>query len=61
LQRNYHIDSTPSSYLLGEKGQVLYYGAGYKPGDEKILEAKIAGALNLAPAATAEAVCGPTR
>ena len=65
LQRDYHINSTPATYLLGENGQVLFHQDGYKPGDEKILEAKIeaalnavAGATDLAPAAT---TCpGPT-
>lgn len=50
LQRDYHITTTPSTYLLDEKGRVLYYVDGYKPGDERILEEKIASALNIAPA-----------
>jgi cytochrome oxidase Cu insertion factor (SCO1/SenC/PrrC family) len=55
LQRDYRINSTPSTYLLGENGQVLFHQDGYKQGDEKILEAKIAEALNAAPAtATSE-------
>jgi len=49
LQRDYRINATPSTYLLDEKGQVLFYEDGYKPGDEKTLEAKIAEALNIAP------------
>ncbi len=59
LQRDYRIESTPATYLLGENGQVLFHKDGYAPGDEKILEAKIEAALNavatapdLAPAAT---------
>jgi cytochrome oxidase Cu insertion factor (SCO1/SenC/PrrC family) len=51
LQRDYNINSTPSSYLLDENGRILLREDGYKPGDEKILEAKIAGALGIAPAA----------
>ena len=46
LQRDYHITSTPATYLLGDKGQVLFFEDGYKPGDEKLLEAKIAETLN---------------
>jgi cytochrome oxidase Cu insertion factor (SCO1/SenC/PrrC family) len=46
LQRDYHITTTPSTYLLDENGRVLYYEEGYKPGDEKVLEDKIAAALN---------------
>ena len=45
LQRDYHINTTPSTYLLDEKGRVLYYEDGYKAGDERILEDKIAAAL----------------
>jgi thiol-disulfide isomerase/thioredoxin len=48
LQRDYRINSTPSTYLLGEKGEVLLYEDGYKAGDEKLLEARIAAALNIA-------------
>ncbi len=40
LQRDYHINSTPSTYLLDEDGPVLFHEDGCKPGDEKILEAK---------------------
>jgi peroxiredoxin len=52
LQRDYHIESTPATYLLGENGQILFHKDGYAPGDEKTVEAKIEAALNLAPAAT---------
>jgi peroxiredoxin len=48
LQRDYEVKATPTEYLLGEKGDVLFYHSGYKPGDEKALEAKIAEALNVA-------------
>ena len=49
LQRDYGLKQTPTHYLLGEKGEVLFYQSGYKAGDEKTLEAKIAAALNIAP------------
>ncbi len=49
LQRDYELRSTPTEYLLGAKGEVLFYQSGYKPGDEKILEAKVAEALKIAP------------
>ena len=49
LQRDYRLIATPTSYLLGEKGEVLLYQSEYKSGDEKVLEAKIAEALNIAP------------
>ena len=56
LQRDYNIESTPSTYLLDENGRVLFREDGYKPGDEKILEAKIEAALNGVPAAPASAL-----
>ena len=49
LAKDYRVKATPTNYLLGEKGEVIYYQTGYKPGDEKSLEAKIAAALNVAP------------
>jgi cytochrome oxidase Cu insertion factor (SCO1/SenC/PrrC family) len=57
LQRDYNIDSTPSSYLLDENSRVLFHQDGYKPGDEKTLEARIAAALGIAPASTSLAPC----
>jgi thiol-disulfide isomerase/thioredoxin len=47
LQKDYHIESTPATYLLNQKGEILFWKDGYAPGDEKTLEAKIMGALNL--------------
>jgi hypothetical protein len=47
LQRDYRISATPSTYLLGEQGQVLLHVDGYKAGDEKVLEDKIAAMLNV--------------
>ncbi len=49
LAKDYRINSTPTSYLLDENGKVLYFENGYQKGDEKILEAKIASALKIAP------------
>ena len=54
LQRDYHINSTPSTYLLDENGRVLFHEDGYKPGDEKILEAKIESMLNAVAASSRE-------
>lgn len=53
LQRDYHIESTPSTYLLDANGRVLFREDGYKPGDEKTLEARIEAALNAAPSGPA--------
>jgi cytochrome oxidase Cu insertion factor (SCO1/SenC/PrrC family) len=47
LQRDYGVDTTPTTYLLDENGRVLFREDGYKPGDEKVLEAKIEAALNV--------------
>ena len=49
IEKDYHVTSTPTTYLLGEKGEVLMRQAGYKPGDEKAIEAKITTALNTTP------------
>jgi len=59
LQRDYAIQSTPATYLLDEKGRVVWHGDGYKPGDEKTLEAKIAAVLESAPAAAATSAALP--
>ncbi len=59
LQDDYHVAATPTSYLLGDKGQVLYFAAGYKPGDDKILAGKIADILKAPPVEAASA--GQTR
>ncbi len=50
LQRDYHIESTPSTYLLDENGRVVYFSEGYKAGDEKLIESKIQAVLSPAPA-----------
>jgi len=49
LERDYRVTATPTNVLLGEKGEVLFRKSGYKVGDEKSLEARIAQALNIAP------------
>jgi cytochrome oxidase Cu insertion factor (SCO1/SenC/PrrC family) len=59
LQRDYRINSTPSTYLLDENGGVLFREDGYKPGDEKTLEAKIEAALHIVPAGPASASLPP--
>jgi cytochrome oxidase Cu insertion factor (SCO1/SenC/PrrC family) len=59
LQRDYDINSTPSTYLLDENGSVLFREDGYKPGDEKTLEAKIEAVLNVLPAGPASASLPP--
>ena len=60
LQHDYAIQSTPTTYLLDELGRVLFHQDGYKPGDEKTLEARIAAALDAAPVATATASVLPS-
>jgi peroxiredoxin len=45
LARSYDLRSTPTEYLLGPNGEVLFFHSGYAPGDERALEAKIAEAL----------------
>ena len=61
LQRDYRINGTPSTYLLGEKGQILLHTEGYKPGDEKVLEDKIEAALNSnVSVATPSQTCPPS-
>jgi len=59
LQRDYHINSTPSTYLLDENGGVLFRQDGYKPGDEKTLEARIEAALNIVPTGPTSAALPP--
>jgi cytochrome oxidase Cu insertion factor (SCO1/SenC/PrrC family) len=47
LMKDYRISSTPATYLLGQRGQVIFHKDGYEPGDEKLLEARIVEALGL--------------
>ena len=49
LEKDYRVTATPTNVLLGENGEVLFRQSGYKPGDEKTIEARIAQALNIAP------------
>lgn len=55
LQRDYHINSTPATFLLDENGTVLFHQDGYKAGDEKALEARIEATLHGTAAAPATA------
>jgi thiol-disulfide isomerase/thioredoxin len=47
LQKDYRVEATPTTYVLGEKGEVLFYEGGYTPSDEKKVEAKVAAALGI--------------
>ncbi len=49
LMRDYDLEATPTQFLLDTKGAVLLRQNGYTPGDEKLLEAKIASALTITP------------
>jgi thiol-disulfide isomerase/thioredoxin len=49
LEKDYRVTATPTSFLLGEKGEVLFRQNGYKKGDEITLESRIVQALNIAP------------
>jgi protein-disulfide isomerase len=55
LMKDYQVNATPTTYILGDKGQVLFYESGYTPGDEKKVEEKIAQALNLPVSGTVAA------
>ena len=59
LQREYHINATPTTYLLDENGRVLFHEDGYQPGDEKKIEAKIEAVLNGTPAAPTYEAAAP--
>jgi peroxiredoxin len=50
LQRDYRIESTPTTFLLDQRGRVLFHENGYAPGDEKALESKIESVLDASPA-----------
>jgi len=45
LMRDYDLKATPTHFLLDEEGAVLLRQEGYKSGDEKLLEEKIATVL----------------
>ncbi len=46
LMDDYRLTMTPTHFLLGGKGELLFRQNGYNRGDEKTLEAKIAEVLN---------------
>lgn len=47
LQDHYRLTTTPTEYLLGPHGEVLFYQSGYKPSDVPVLESKVKEALNI--------------
>ncbi len=47
LMDDYQLTATPTFYLLGEKGEVLFRQSKYERGDEKTMDAKIADALKI--------------
>jgi len=47
LQDHYRLTTTPTEYLLGPHGEVLFYQSGYRPNDVPKLESKIKDALNI--------------
>jgi cytochrome oxidase Cu insertion factor (SCO1/SenC/PrrC family) len=59
LQRDYAIQATPATYLLDEHGRVVFHQDGYKTGDEKNLEARIAAVLDAASAVATTASALP--
>jgi thiol-disulfide isomerase/thioredoxin len=56
LEKDYRVTGTPTTYVLNEKGGVLFYKSGYDPGDEKNLEAFVVKALNISPDSAGPAV-----
>ena len=56
LQRIYHINSTPSTYVLDQNGRVVLHKDGYTRGDEKTIEEAIEAVLAPAPAVTSPAI-----
>ncbi|MGO9258584.1 MAG: TlpA family protein disulfide reductase [Bryobacteraceae bacterium] len=59
LQKDYRINATPATYLLDDRGQVVFHADGYTTGDEKILEGKIREMLTGVSAASASAAALP--
>jgi peroxiredoxin len=49
LQKDYGLESTPSTFLLDENGKVVLFQGGYQAGDEKVLAEKIESALRASP------------
>ena len=64
LQKDYGINSTPSTYLLDEQGRILFHEDGYKRGDEKTIQEKVEAALGIgvdaAPATSSLPPCPDT-
>jgi cytochrome oxidase Cu insertion factor (SCO1/SenC/PrrC family) len=56
LQRIYHINSTPSTYLLDQNGRIVLHKDGYTRGDEKSIENAIETALAPAPSVSSAPV-----
>ncbi|MBD3161089.1 MAG: redoxin domain-containing protein [Candidatus Eisenbacteria bacterium] len=50
----YSVRTYPTSFLVGEDGEILHFAQGYSKGDEKELEEKIRGLLELGPQTEAE-------
>jgi peroxiredoxin len=49
LMRDYKVKMTPTHFLLGTQGEVLYTRSGYEKGDEIEMEAELQKALGNAP------------
>ena len=56
VQRDYRLTMTPTHYLIDAKRTVLWTHAGYKPGDEALIEKKIQEALAAPSAAHADMI-----
>jgi peroxiredoxin len=47
VSKAYHVKYSPVSYVVSNKGEILFQHAGYKPGQEKALEEAIIKGLGL--------------
>lgn len=47
VSKAYHVKYSPVSFVVSNKGEILFQHAGYKPGQEKDLEAAIIKGLGL--------------
>ena len=56
VQRDYRLTMTPTHYLIDAKRNVLWKHAGYKPGDEAMIEKKVQEALGAPAAAHADMI-----
>jgi thiol-disulfide isomerase/thioredoxin len=61
VQRDYRLTMTPTHYLIDAKRTVLWKHAGYKPGDEAMIEKKVQEALGAPAAAHADMIPAWTR